>query len=146
MREWGDSAKRPLISNPSYIMFPLLSLYFSLSHPNPSAHRGRDPPGQEALLAVQLRPLSWGTICALAQVKNLAWLATEERLLTLELAMLEDHGLTLPPETQPSAGLLGRKGQINWRWTALSDTRRALARRKRLRWVRRILTLGLWWK
>ena len=40
-----------------------------------------------------------------AQVKNLAWLATEERLLTLELAMLEDHGLTLPPETQPSAGL-----------------------------------------
>ena len=59
--------------------------------------------------------------------------------------MLEDHGLTLPPETQPLRGF-GRKGQTNWRRTALQDTRRALARRKLLRWVRRILTLGIWWK
>lgn len=76
---------------------------------------------------------------------RLSWFITEERLLTLELAMLEDHGLTLPPETQPLRGF-GRKGQTNWRRTALRDTRRALARRKRLRWVRRILTVGLWWK
>ena len=66
-------------------------------------------------------------------------------MLTLELAMLEDHGLTLPPETQPLRGF-GRKGQTNWRRTALLDTRRVLARRKVLRWVRRILTLGIWWK
>ena len=79
------------------------------------------------------------------QGKSLSWLVTEERLLTLELAMLEDHGLTLPPETQPLRGF-GRKGQTNWRWAALRDTQRALGRRKRLRWVRRILTLGLWWK
>ena len=89
--------------------------------------------------------MSWGTICALAQGKNLAWLVTVERMLTLELAMLEDHGLTLPPETQPLRGF-GRKGQTNWRRTALLDTRRVLARRKVLRWVRRILTLGIWWK
>ena len=77
--------------------------------------------------------------------RSLSWLVTEERLLTLELAMLEDHGLTLPPETQPLRGF-GRKGQTNWRLTALRDTRRALGRRKRLRWVRRVLTLGIWWK
>ena len=59
--------------------------------------------------------------------------------------MLEDHGLTLPPETQPLRGF-GRKGQINWRWTALRDTQMALVKRKRLCWARRILTLGLWWK
>ena len=79
------------------------------------------------------------------QGKSLSWLVTEEQLLTLELAMLDDHGLTLPPETQPLRGF-GRKGQTNWRRTALRDTRRALGRRKRLRWVRRILTLGFWRK
>ena len=79
------------------------------------------------------------------QGKTLSWLETQERLLTLELAMLEKHGLTLPPEKQPLRGF-GRRGQTSWRWTALGDTRRALAHRKRLRWLRRILTLGLWWK
>ena len=79
------------------------------------------------------------------QGRSLSWLVTEERLLMLELAMLDDHGLTLPPETQPLRGF-GRKGQTNWRRTALGDTRKALARRRMLRWVRRILTLGLWWK
>ncbi len=48
------------------------------------------------------------------QGRSLSWLVIEERLLTLELAMLEDHGLTLPPETQPSAGLR-TKGSDNWR-------------------------------
>ena len=76
------------------------------------------------------------------QGRSLSWLVTEERLLKLELAMLDDHGLTLPPETEPLRGF-GRKGQTTWRRTALRDTRSALARRKRLRWVRRILTLGL---
>ena len=79
------------------------------------------------------------------QGRSLSWLVTEKRLLTLELAMLEEHGLTLPPETQPLRGF-GRKGQTSWRWTALGDTRMALRRRKLLRWLRRVLTLGLWWK
>ena len=79
------------------------------------------------------------------QGRSLSWLVAEERQLTLELAMLEEHGLTLPPETQPLRGF-GRKGQTSWRWTALHDTRRALARRRLWRWVRRVCTLGLWWK
>ena len=77
--------------------------------------------------------------------RSLSWLTTEERLLVLELAMLEEHGLTLPPEKQPLRGF-GRRGQTSWRWKALYDTRVALRKRKLLRWVRRVLTLGLWWK
>ena len=66
--------------------------------------------------------------------KSLSWLRTHERLLVLELAMLEEHGLTLPPEKQALRGF-GRRGQTTWRWTALADTRRSLARRELLRWV-----------
>lgn len=80
-----------------------------------------------------------------SQGSSLSWLTTHERLLVLELAMLEERGLTLPPETQALRGF-GRRGQTSWRWKALGDTRRALARRKLLRWVRRILTLWLWRK
>ena len=77
--------------------------------------------------------------------RSLSWLVTEERILGLELAILEEHGLTLPPEVQPLRGF-GRNGQINWRRKALYDTRKARARRQLLRWVRRVLTLGLWWR
>ena len=77
--------------------------------------------------------------------RSMSWLLTEERLLVLELDMLEEHGLTLPPETQPLRGF-GRRGQTGWRHTALHDTRRALHRRRLLRWIRRSLTLGLWWR
>ena len=37
--------------------------------------------------------------------KGLEWLTTRERLLTVELALLEEHGMTLPPEKQPLRGL-----------------------------------------
>ena len=79
------------------------------------------------------------------QGQSLSWLVAEKRLLTLELAMLDDHGLTLPPEKQPLRGF-GRKGQTNWRRKALYDTRVALRKRELLRWVRRVLTLWLWRK
>ena len=72
--------------------------------------------------------------------RGMSWLMDEERLLAMELAMLEEHGLTLPPETGPLRGF-ARRGQTGWRRAALDDTRRALARRRLLRGV---LTLGLW--
>ena len=75
--------------------------------------------------------------------KGLEWLAARERLLVVELALLEEHGMTLPPEKQPLRGL-DRSGQVNWRRTALYDTRRALKRQDLLRWARRVLTMGLW--
>ena len=65
--------------------------------------------------------------------KSLSWLHTEERFLALEL--------TLPPATFPLRGF-DRNGQVNWRKTALSDTRRALRKRELLH----TLTLGLWWR
>ena len=75
------------------------------------------------------------------QGKSLSWLLTEERFLALELTLLEDHALTLPPATFPLRGF-DRNGQVNWRKTALSDTRRALRKRELLH----RLTFGLLWK
>ena len=77
--------------------------------------------------------------------KGLEWLRTEERLLAVELGLLEDHGLTLPPETYPLKGL-DRSGQTNWRRKALDETRKAGKRGELLLWLRRALTLGLWRK
>ena len=59
--------------------------------------------------------------------------------------LLEEHGMTLPPEQRPLRGF-ARSGQVNWRRTALDDTRKARARREFWHRVRRWLTLGLWWK
>ena len=70
--------------------------------------------------------------------KSLSWLVTEERILDLELAMAEEHGLTLPPETQPLRGVW-RNGQRRSIEAALGDTRWARTRRERLRWVRTAL-------
>ena len=77
--------------------------------------------------------------------KGLDWLVAQERLLELELALLEEHGMTLPPEKQPLRGL-DRSGQTSWRRTALYDTRRARAQAELLRKVRRVVTFGLWRK
>ena len=73
--------------------------------------------------------------------RSLSWLGTEERFLALELTLLEEHGLTLPPATFPLRGF-DRNGQVNWRKTALSDTRRALRKREFLH----SLTFGVLWK
>ena len=79
------------------------------------------------------------------QGRGLRWLTAEVRILELELAMLEEHGLTLPPETEPLRGL-ARNAQLGWRRKALAHTRRKLARRRARRWLRRGITLGLWWR
>ena len=75
--------------------------------------------------------------------RGLAWLKDEQRLLVLELALLEEHGLTLPPEQRPLRGF-ARSGQISWRRTALNDTRKSLARRELWLAVKRWLTPGNW--
>ena len=74
---------------------------------------------------------------------GLDWLLVEERFLTVELALLEEHGLTLPPETYPLKGL-DRGGQVNWRRKALVDTRRARRKLELLGRLRRFLTWGFW--
>ncbi len=76
--------------------------------------------------------------------RSLSWLTDYERLLVMELAMLEEHELTLPPAKQPVKGL-ARRDHTRWRWKALYRTQVAIRRRKLLRWLRRLLTLGIWW-
>ena len=78
-----------------------------------------------------------------AQGKGLAWVSRRARILELEVAMLEEHGLTLPPETEPLRGL-DRGAQLNWRLKALHDIRQRRARLELLRRLRRVCTLGLW--
>ena len=77
--------------------------------------------------------------------KTLAWLARQAAVLELELVLLETFGMTLPPEREPLRGF-ARRGQLTWRRTALANTRRRRARRELLRWWRRVLTLGIWWR
>ena len=81
----------------------------------------------------------------LARGKGLAWVSRRERILALEVALLEDHGLTLPPETEPLRGL-DRGAQLNWRLKALHEFRKRRARLEFLRRLRRVLSLGLWRK
>ena len=77
--------------------------------------------------------------------RGLEWLLEKERLLAVELALLEEHGLTLPPETYPLRGL-DRGAQVNWRHKALVDTQKARKKREILLWLRRVLSLGMWRK
>ena len=72
--------------------------------------------------------------------KGFAWLETEERVRSLEVALLKEHGMTLPPETEPLHGLY-RSTQLTWRRDTLHEVRRALAWRYLL-W--KALTCGLW--
>ena len=62
----------------------------------------------------------------------------------LEVAMLRDFQSTLPPETEP-LGDARRADHLRWREAALAEARRELTRARWTRWLRRALTLGLWW-
>ena len=60
----------------------------------------------------------------------------------LEIALLADYGLTMPPESEPLDSSR-REDHLRWRREALAA---ALAKARRLRWLRRVLTLGLRWR
>ena len=63
----------------------------------------------------------------------------------LEVEMLRDFQLTLPPETDP-LDESRRKDHVRWRQEALAEARRELGRAKRAQLLRRVITLGLWRK
>jgi len=69
----------------------------------------------------------------------------EERRWELEVAMIGEFGLTLPPEVEPLSESR-RDDHLGWRREALRQARRERVRAERLRVLRRVLTLGLWWK
>lgn len=45
--------------------------------------------------------------------RSLTWLDREERIRELVVALLEEHGMTLPPETYPLR-VLARDSQLSW--------------------------------
>ena len=72
---------------------------------------------------------------------GLEWVSTRQRILELEVVLLEEHGLTLPPETEPLRGL-DRGAQLNWRLKALHQFRKRRARLELLATLGRALTLA----
>ena len=69
----------------------------------------------------------------------------QEPMLELELAIVEEHGLTLPPASFPWDEF-DRRDKV---WERTQDLKRVRAERNRAllrRWLRRVLTLGLWRK
>ncbi len=78
-----------------------------------------------------------------AQGKGLEWVSTRARILELEVAMLEERGLTLPPETEPLRGL-DRGAQLNWRLKARHEFRQRRARLELLRRLQRVFTPWPW--
>ena len=78
-----------------------------------------------------------------AQGRGLAWVSTRARILEVEVTLLEEHGLTLPPETEPLRGL-DRGAQLNWRVRALHDFRKQRARLELMARLRRMLSPWRW--
>ena len=70
---------------------------------------------------------------------GVAWLRDEERLRELEIALIGEHALALPPERFRWDSVT-RRAQLRWRERTL---RRVRGERRRAQW-RRWLTLGLW--
>ena len=70
---------------------------------------------------------------------------TRERIMELEIAMLGEYKLTLPPGSSPLDDFT-RGAELDWRERALENIQRERVRRALVRWVRRVCTLGLWWR
>ena len=68
-----------------------------------------------------------------------------ERVMELEIALIGEHGLALPPNREPLHPS-ERERYLGWRRRELADLRGERRRRVALRWLRRALTLGLWWR
>ena len=67
----------------------------------------------------------------------------EERRWELEVELIAEHGLALPPEAEPLHPSR-REDQLRWRRVTLRRVHGQRVRAERRRLLRRILTLGLW--
>ena len=77
--------------------------------------------------------------------ERLARVVAEERMRELEIEMIEKRRLTLPPSTwlwDESR----RRDEVRLREQTLARVRVERARAQVRRWLRRVLTLGLWWE
>ncbi len=71
------------------------------------------------------------------------WLESEIRLRRLEVLLIGEHGLTIPPDTDPWDGL-DRKTQVDWRSQTLARLRKELFWARIRRRIRRLLTANRW--
>ena len=77
--------------------------------------------------------------------RGVSWLVDEERMREMEIALIDKHELTMPPDTD-AWDSLGRGTQVRWRIQTVERVRGERVRAQFRRWVRRLLTLGLWRK
>ena len=77
--------------------------------------------------------------------RRLDKLDARKRMVELEIAIIVDHELTLPPAVYPW-DRAGRRDEVWRRKQSLEDLRVERNRALLWRWVRRALTLGLWWR
>ncbi len=70
-------------------------------------------------------------------------LRADEQLLELELALVGEHGLTLPPADRPWDGIR-RQSELRLLDQAIARVRRDRRRAQLVHWSLRLLTLGLW--
>ena len=67
----------------------------------------------------------------------------EERRWELEISLIEEFGLTLPPEAEPLTAS-DMETHLVWRRETLKRARKETAKAERLRLLRRALTIGIW--
>ncbi|MDE2968453.1 MAG: hypothetical protein OXS30_13325 [Chloroflexota bacterium] len=79
----------------------------------------------------------------LTTLNRLDTLRADERLLELELELVGEHGLTLPPAGRPWDGPR-RQTELRVTREALRRVRRDRRRAQVVHWMLRLLTLGLW--
>ncbi|MDE2747088.1 MAG: hypothetical protein OXN86_03095 [Chloroflexota bacterium] len=72
---------------------------------------------------------------------TLAWLGATERLLRLEIQLIDDRRLTLPPDTSPWDDVR-RDNELQLRQHRLRELRRQRVWTEPLHWAARIVTLG----
>ncbi len=77
--------------------------------------------------------------------RRLDKLDARKRMVELELRLVGDHELTLPPTVYPW-DRADRRDEVWRRKQSLEDLRLERNRALLWRWMRRVLTLGLWWK
>ena len=77
--------------------------------------------------------------------RRLDKLAARKRIVELEVRLVGDHELTLPPAVYPW-DRADRRDEVWRRTQSLGDIRVDRSRALLWRWVRRVLTLGLWWR
>ena len=108
-----------------------------------------DPVDGEQLIYGEAMPIiaEWRkAMAALGQATHrLERLDAERRVLELEVVLVEEHALTLPPATYPWTRF-ERRDEVRRKQRVLENMREARRRALLLRWLRRLLTLGLWWR